>query len=212
MKLLAHRGTASAAEGGRASGVSRGVSPSALVRRSGLLAVASGVSVFLAPFLHPADPQSAAWVPAHMLYFVTLIAVLLVLVGAFARQLPQTGRLALTGFLTAFLGTSLMLMEGREHLFSHSAAGATPIGLWQLIATSLLFSVGYILFGVAVSRAGVLPRAAGVLLAVGGPIVAFAPPIGIEAVLIVGHTLFGAGLVWLGYGLWSGTEQAPMPR
>src|SRR5918998_4046008 len=61
MKLLAHRGTASAAEGGRASGVSRGVSPSALVRRSGLLAVASGVSVFLAPFLHPADPQSAAW-------------------------------------------------------------------------------------------------------------------------------------------------------
>ncbi len=57
------------------------------------------------------------------------------------------------------------------------------------------------LLGVAICRAGVLPRAAGVLLAVGGPSVAFAPPIGILAVLVVGHTLFGAGLAWLGYAL-----------
>ncbi len=190
----------------------RGISPGALVGRTGLLAMAAGASVFLAPFLHPADPQSAAWVPAHMLYFVSLVAVLLVLVGAFARQLPRSGRLGLVGFLTAFVGTALMLMEGREHLFSHSASGATPVGLWQLIATSFLFSVGYILFGVAVSRGGILPRAAGVLLAVGGPIVAFAPPIGIEAVLIVGHTLFGAGLAWLGYALWTGAERPPTSR
>lgn len=87
-----------------------------------------------------------------------------------------------------------MLMEGREHLFSHDFGQGTPVGLWQLIATSLVFSVGYILLGVAIFRAGVL-------LAVGGPIVAFSPPIGIPAVLVVGHTLFGAGLAWLGYAL-----------
>ena len=190
----------------------RGIPLDALVGRTGLVAMAAGASVFLAPFLHPADPQSAAWVPVHMLYFVSLVAVLLVLVGAFARQLPRSGRLGLVGFLTAFVGTALMLMEGREHLFSHSASGATPVGLWQLIATSFLFSVGYILFGVAVSRGGILPRAAGVLLAVGGPFVAFAPPIGIEAVLIVGHALFGAGLAWLGYALWTGAERAPTFR
>jgi len=174
--------------------------------------MAAGVSIFLAPILHPEDPQSATWVPAHLLYFVSLVAVLLVLVGVFVRQLPRSGHLGLAGFLTAFVGTALMLMEGREHLFSPSVGGSTPAGLWQLVATSFLFSVGYVLLGVAVFRAGVLPRAAGVLLAVGGPLVAFAPPIGIPAVLIVGHALFGAGLAWLGYALWAGAERAPTSR
>jgi hypothetical protein len=173
----------------------------ALLRQTGLLAMAAGASTFLAPILHPDDPGSAAWVPVHLLSFATLIAVLLVLVGVFVRQLPRSGRLGLAGFLAAFVGTSMMLMEGREHLFSHDFGQGTPVGLWQLIATSLVFSVGYILLGVAVFRAGVLPRGAGVLLAVGGPIVAFSPPIGIPAVLLVGHTLFGAALAWLGYAL-----------
>ncbi len=182
-------------------GEERGISPDALLRQTGLLAMAAGASTFLSPILHPDDPGSAAWVPVHLLSFATLIAVLLVLVGVFVWQLPRSGRLGLAGFLAAFVGTSMMLMEGREHLFSHDFGQGTPVGLWQLIATSLVFSVGYILLGVAIYRAGVLPRGAGVLLAVGGPIVAFSPPIGILAVLIVGHALFGAGLAWLGYTL-----------
>jgi hypothetical protein len=179
----------------------RGISPGALLRQTGLLAMAAGASTFLSPILHPDDPGSAAWVPVHLLSFATLIAVLLVLVGVFVRQLPRSGRLGLAGFLAAFVGTSMMLMEGREHLFSHDFGQGTPVGLWQLIATSLVFSVGYVLLGVAIFRAGVLPRGAGVLLAVGGPIVAFSPPVGILAVLVVGHALFGAGLAWLGYAL-----------
>lgn len=173
----------------------------ALLRQTGVLAMAAGASTFLAPILHPDEPGGAAWVPVHLLSFATFIVVLLVLVGVFVRQLPRTGRLGLAGFLTAFVGTAMMLMEGREHLFSHDFGQGTPVGLWQLIATSLVFSVGYILLGVAIFRAGVLPRGAGVLLAVGGPIVAFSPPIGIITVLVVGHTLFGAGLAWLGYAL-----------
>lgn len=173
----------------------------ALLRQTGVLAMAAGASIVLAPILHPDEPGGAVWVPVHLLSFATLIVVLLVLVGIFVRQLPRTGRLGLAGFLTAFVGTSMMLMEGREHLFSHDFGQGTPVGLWQLIATSLVFGVGYVLLGVAIFRAGVLPRGAGVLLAVGGPIVAFSPPIGIMAVLIVGHTLFGAGLAWLGYAL-----------
>ena len=184
-------------------GEERGISPGALLRQTGLLAMAAGASTFLSPILHPNDLGSAAWVPVHLLSFATLIAVLLVLVGVFVRQLPRSGRLGLAGFLAAFVGTSMMLMEGREHLFSHDFGQGTPVGLWQLIATSLVFSVGYILLGVAIYRAGVLPRGAGVLLAVGGPIVAFSPPVGILAVLVVGHALFGAGLAWLGYALFS---------
>ena len=125
--------------------------------------MAAGASTFLTPILHPDDPGNAAWVPVHLLAFATLIAVLLALVGIFVRQLPRSGRLGLAGFLAAFFGTSMMLMEGREHLFSHDFGQGTPGGLWQLITTSLVFSVGYVLLGVAIFRAGVLPRAAGVL-------------------------------------------------
>lgn len=188
-----------------------GFSLDALVRQSGLLAIAAGISIFLTPLIHPADPRSAAWVPVHLLYFATLVTILLVLVGIFVRQLPQAGRLNLAGFITAFVGTSMMLLEGREHLFSPDFGQGTPLGLWQLIVASLVFSAGYVLLGIAMFRAGVLPRGAGILLGSGGPIVAFAPPIGILAVLIAGHTLFGAGLAWSGYALWTGTEHEQPP-
>lgn len=197
--MITERAAASAG-----SGQVRGVSPAALVRGTGLLALAAGISMSLAPFLHPEDTRSALWVPVHLLYFATLTAVLLVLVGIFVRQLPRTGRVGLAGFLAAFVGTAMMLLEGREHLFSHDFGQGTPVGLWQLIATSFVFSVGYVLLGASMYRAGVLPRGAGVLLAAGGPIVAFSPPIGVQAVLIVGHALFGAGLAWSGYALWTG--------
>ncbi len=187
--------------------VPRPISPTALLRRSGLLAVAAGACMVLLPFVHPESPQSAAWVPVHLLYYAALTVVLLVLGGIFARQLRRAGRLGVAGFLTAFVGTAMMLMEGREHMFSHDFGQGTPPGLWELVAASAIFSIGYILLGVAISRAGVLPRGAGILLAIGGPIVAFSPPIGILAVLVVGHALFGLGLGWSGYALWTGAER-----
>jgi hypothetical protein len=85
------------------------------------------------------------------------------------------------------------LLEGREHLFSPDFGQGALHGLWELIAASLIFSVGYVLLGAAIVRAGVLPRSAGVLLGVGGPIVAFSPPIGVQAVLVVGSAFFGVG-------------------
>ena len=179
----------------------RRISPTKLIRRSGILAIATGVSMVPVPFVHPENPPSAAWVPVHLVYFATLLGILLVLVGIFARQLQRAGRLGVAGFLTAFVGTAMMLLEGREHLFSHDFGQGTPQGLWELILASFIFSVGYILLGIAVARAGVLPRGAAILLAVGGPIVAFSPPIGVLAVLVVGHTLFGLGLAWTGYAL-----------
>lgn len=184
----------------------RRISPAALLRWGGFLAIAAGVSMILVPFVHPESPQSAAWVPVHLLYFATLMAIQLVLVGIFVRQLQPAGLPGVAGFLVAFVGTAMMLLEGREHLFSDDFGRGTPLGLWELILASLIFSIGYILLGVVVARAGILPRGAGVLLAVGGPIVAFSPPIGILAVLIVGHTLFGVGLVWAGYALRSGAH------
>ncbi len=186
------------------------ISPGALIRQSGLLAVGAGAYMVVLPFVHPSDEvgmRSAAWVPVHLLYFAALALMLLVLVGIFARQLQRAGWLGVAGFLVAFFGTAMMLLEGREHLFSPDFGVGTPLGLWELISASLIFSVGYVLLGIAIARAGVLPRGAGILLAIGGPIVAFSPPIGVVSVLIVGHALFGLGLVWSGYALWTGAER-----
>ena len=188
--------------------VARGVSPAALVRGGGLLAIAAAASMILAPLLHPESPQSAAWVPVHLLYFANLPVIMLVLVAVLARQLREAGRLGVAGFLGAFVGTAMSLMEGREHPFSPDFGQGTPLGLWQLIPTSLVFSVGYVMLGIAAFRAGVLPRGAGVLLAVGGPIVAFSPLIGVFAVVAIGHALFGAGLAWAGYTLRAEPEPA----
>ncbi len=186
----------------------RSISPTtAWIRRSGLLAIAAGSYMVLAPFVHPESPQSAAWVPIHLLGFAALAAIQLALVGIFARQIQRAGPLGVVGFLAAFFGTAMMLLEGREHLFSHDFGEGTPAGLWQLVATALVFSIGYVLLGIAVVRAGVLPRGAGILLAIGGPIVAFSPPIGIQVVLVVGHALFGLGLMWSGYALRAGAEK-----
>ena len=182
------------------------MSSSELIRWSGLLAIGAGGYLVLSPLVHPSSPQSAAWVPMHLLFFAALIATLLTLVGILLYQLQQAGRLGLAGFFTAFVGTAMMLLEGREHLFSPDFGQGTPRGLLELIIASLVFSIGYILLGVAIVRAGVLPRGTGILLAVGGPIIAFSPPIGVLAVEIVGHALFGLGLLWVGYVLLSGRE------
>jgi hypothetical protein len=184
-------------------------SPMAYVRRGGLLAAVGGASMVLVPFVHPESPQSAAWVPMHLAYFATLMVILLGLVGIFAYQIDRAGRLGTAGFLGAFFGTAMSLLEGREHLFSHDFGHGTPEGLWQLIATALVFTVGYVLLGVAVVRAGVLPRGAGILLAAGTPLVAFAPPIGVQSVIIIGHTLFGVGLAWAGYALFTEAKAPP---
>lgn len=184
----------------------RGVSAAGLVRGSGILAMIVGASTVLAPVLHPHSPESAAWVPVHLLYYAALIGLLLVLVAVFARQMRQAGKLNVAGFLAAFVGTAMILMEGREHTFSPDFGTGAPLGLWELVLASFVFSVGYILLGVSIARAKVLPRGAGILLAVSGPVVAFSPPIGVPAVIIVSHTVFGAGLAWVGYALWSGKQ------
>ncbi len=73
--------------------------------------------------------------------------------------------------------------------------------------SGLSFGLGYILFGVATMRAGVLPRWSGLLLIIG---VAFSmaegSPFGrtlSHVIVTIGHVVFGLGLAWMGYALWS---------
>jgi hypothetical protein len=63
------------------------VSSLELIRWSGLLAIGAGAFLVFSLLVHPSSPQSAAWVPMHLLYFAALIATLLALFGILLYQL-----------------------------------------------------------------------------------------------------------------------------
>jgi hypothetical protein len=181
-----------------------------LIRWSGLAAVLGGVLLLQAPLLHPADtPEGFAspmWVINHFGLYAGYLLVQLGLIGMLARQYHAAGRLGVLGFVVAFVGVGLTLMEGRDHTFSlpllrlSGLQGSDPDslhGLWELVFNAAAFSAGHILLGIATYRAGMFPRLAAMLLAVGAPILAFSPPIGIEAALI-GSALYGGAVVWIG--------------
>ena len=113
------------------------------------------------------------------------------------------------GFLIAFTGTVMLasLEWSTAFLFPGLAESAPefldgdPSGtaLAGFLATVLLLTVGWLLFGLASLRAGVLPRGPVSLLLAGTVIVlvlGFADAPFIDVV-------WGLGLAWLGYTLWS---------
>lgn len=193
------------------------MSPATLVRWAGLACVVAGLFWPLGQLIHPphtpAGYQSPLWVPAHLLPYLACLLTLFGLVGLLARQLPEAGRLGVVGFVFAFAGTGLRLMEGREQAFTQPmlAARAPELlagvpGLPQIILTSLVLSVGYVLLGVAIVRAGVVPRPIGAAFML-APFWAFSPAIvmatGAEGVFLVTATVLGLAYVWLGYSLWT---------
>jgi hypothetical protein len=67
-----------------------------LIRWSGLISLLAGVLYALAAFLHPVGEDLAAinspkWVPAHLVYWVSVILMQLGLVGLYARQVEKAG-------------------------------------------------------------------------------------------------------------------------
>ena len=81
-----------------------------LIRWSGLTTLLAGVLYAAGALLHPVGEDLAAvnnpnWVPAHLVYWVSVLLLHLGLVGLYARQAKQTGWLGLVGFVLAFIGT-----------------------------------------------------------------------------------------------------------
>jgi len=188
-----------------------------LIRWSGLISVGAGALYALAALLHPVGEDLAAitspnWVPAHVLYWVSIILMHFGLIGLYARQADKMGRLGLVSFILAFVGTAL---AGSILLLAATVAPilaikAPPL-LDQAVRPSTLaaavfilgFALGYILFGVATMRARVMPRGSGSMLIIG---VAFfviaegAPfdPALSHTILTLGDVVFGLGFVWMG--------------
>lgn len=198
-----------------------------LIRWSGLITLLAGVLYAAGALVHPVGEGLAAvaepnWVPAHLVYWVSIILLHLGLVGLYAQQVEEAGRLGLIGFVLAFAGTALV---GSIVLV---AATLTPLigteapGIFQQATTMpdflaavfvLGFGLGYVLFGVATMRAGVFPRWSGLLLIIGVTLFVISEAVPMEAtvahgLVTSGDVIFGLGLVWMGYTVWRNRERA----
>ena len=193
-----------------------------LIRWSGLISILAGALYALAAILHPVGEDIAAytspnWVTAHLVYWVSAILMLFGLVGLYARQVEKIRWLGLVGFVLAFIGTvfvsSIFFMVSTvipliaaetPALFDRAATPSTV----TVLVVVLGFSLGYILFSVATMRAGVLPRWSGLLLIIGVSffMISEAPLFDrtlSHVIVTVGDVVFGLGLAWMGYALWS---------
>ncbi|MGD2157154.1 MAG: hypothetical protein PVG14_02560 [Anaerolineales bacterium] len=197
------------------------MSTAKLIRFSGLISLLAGVLHIIGALLHPVGEDLAAvnspnWVPAHLVFWISGILMLFGLVGLYAYQVEKTGWLGLVSFVLSFIGTALVgallfmvativpsIAVEASDLFEQAMTPPT----FTLPVIFLGYGLGFILFGVATMRAGVLPRWSGLLL-VTGTIFSLVEGSPIDqplqhAIVTAGRVIFGLGLVWMGYSLWS---------
>jgi hypothetical protein len=159
-----------------------------------------------------------AWVIQQTVNWGAKVFLLWALVGLYTRQAKQTRVLGFIAFLLSFVG--VMLVFGAifgYYLLAPDLARVAPafldggptqlslVGLLSFVLPFLAAQVGILLFGVASLRAKVFPRWAAalfiltpLLFVVGGFI----------TLPFIGDVVFGAGLVWMGYFLWTEKGEA----
>ena len=131
---------------------------------------------------------------------------LLGLVGLYARQSEEAGRLGLVGFLLAFLGTMLIagdlwfeafafpyLMEVAPKTLEGESPGGTLIA--GAGVSFLTFNTGWLLFGIASFRARVFPRVATIVLIVGA-LICYPSPLYPPKLVVL-----AAAVGWMGFYL-----------
>ncbi|MBI3184123.1 MAG: hypothetical protein HYZ28_18475 [Myxococcales bacterium] len=202
------------------------MSPVALLKASGVSALACGALTAVFWLLHPAagDPKapkdpayyeavaSGRFQGVNALFVLVLVLSLLALLGFYFRQREASGALGMIGFVLGFIGTALFIGAGVFSAFVAPVLAASEatrplldekgplLGgpMAGLFAGSgLLFALGYVLFGVATFRAAVLPKWAGLLLVASSPILGLSPLMPLIA-REIGSAVFGVANIWLG--------------
>jgi hypothetical protein len=198
-----------------------------LIRWAGVAAIVAGIFYVVVGLFHPpnvvASVTTTPWAIVHVVATAMCFFGLLGLTGIYARQVKESGRLGLAGYLlfslwlviiAGFTFTEvfiLPLLATAAPQFVESWMGmlngsASPMDLggmpmvWTL--SGPLYMLSGLLFGIATIRAGILPRWAGGLLALGtvlAPVAALLP-LALQPKMAVP---VGIALAWLGYALLS---------
>jgi hypothetical protein len=149
-------------------------------------------------------------------YFAGYTGLILTCTIIHVAQARRAGILGLVAYLLSVLGlvyantakflvlAQLAGIEGVEQALD--AIGGNPV--MRLVIYGVF--LGLILLGLVVARAGVLPRGGGILIAL-GTVLQFPAQFAINITnpvfilsKIGGSAIFGAGLIWIGWALWSG--------
>lgn len=203
------------------------ISPSKIIRWAGLSAIVTGAIFAGIQPVHPEDVISSVdtdiWVPITTLKTVMSLFGLFAIAGLYARQVKESGRLGLVGYLllTIFYAIQMCYSFTEAFIFPHlvdtapqfiegtlglasGAGGGIELGAFASLYSilSVFYLLGTLLFGIALFRARIMPRIASGLLAMTGPLA-------LVMVAILPHHLerlaavpMGIALIWLGYALW----------
>jgi hypothetical protein len=198
-----------------------------LIRWAGVSAIVAGIFYVIVGLFHPpnmvASVTTTPWAIVHVVATAMCFFGLLGLTGIYARQVKESGRLGLAGYLlfslwlviiAGFTFTEVFILpllataapqfvESWMGMLNGSASpmdlGAMPM-VWTL--TAPLYMLGGLLFGIATIRAGILPRWAGGLLALGTVLAPVAALLPLELQPKTAVPV-GIALAWLGYALLS---------
>jgi len=128
-----------------------------LIRWSGPALMIGGILGIVGLVIHPlsetaSDVASSRWVPAHLLGFVSTIPLIFGLIGLYARQAEETGRLGLLGFALTLIGA---ISEGMELLWIEVIIFPFLVANDPALYDSLRSSSAYL---VALALSFLLPR------------------------------------------------------
>lgn len=210
-----------------------GPTATALIRWTGLAAIAGGlIFAGIQPF-HPADylasVTTGTWAGFMYLKLAMCLLLLIGIAGLYIRQVGRIGWFGFAGFLlliiTWFLQSAFIFVEGFilpvladaapqfVESFLTLANGTQPtvdIGLAPVLyaVAGIFYMLGGLLFGLATARAGILPKWAALLLAVAAVLTPAAALLPHEIQRLAGIPV-GLAIAWLGYGLWSARQATP---
>ena len=198
---------------------------------SGIALAAGGtitllVNAGLTPFLqtdapHPETVASSVFLWRQSLSALAAVLLLAGSIGLYLRHADQTGRFGAIAFMSAFVGSALLLANEWCQIFFvrglalkapdvleelDAAKGPSLFDIGAMIALTT-FTLGWIMFSVSMLLGGVYARRGPILVIAGF----FAIPI-LSAALpgvwgpILGNTVLGSGWIVLGYELLVGEK------
>ncbi len=200
-----------------------------LIRWAGLSAVVAGI-IFTA--IQPTHPPINSSTFILITSFKTSISIfgLLGITGLYARQVEETGRLGLAGYLllTIYYAVQMCISFIQPTvlpplttiapsfvesvlLLANGAGAPTDLGGLTTVYSlaSILYVLGSLFFGMAMFRARILPRGAAALFAVSGPLAGTMFTLLPYQLVQLTSIPIGAAMIWLGYALFSERPEKP---